>query len=50
VELTQGWSPVLVWVHVEITDEFILGLDILHTYGAFMYLRHHVLQLGQEEL
>lgn len=50
MELTLGRSPIPVWVLIiEITDQFILGLDVLHTYGAFVYQGHHMLKLCQEE-
>lgn len=51
VELTLPRSPIPVWVLIiEITDEFILGLDVLHSCGAFVYQGPHMLQLCQEEL
>jgi hypothetical protein len=33
-----------------ITDEFILELDIMHAHDASVDFRHHVLQLGDEEV
>jgi hypothetical protein len=34
-ELTLGRSALMIWVFVaEITDEFILGLDVLRAYDA----------------
>jgi hypothetical protein len=44
MELTLGRGPMHICMLVtEITDEFILGLDILHMYNAFMDLEHHML-------
>jgi hypothetical protein len=34
----------------EITDEFILGLDVLRAYNASMDVGHYLLRLGQEEV
>ena len=51
VELTLGRRPIRIWVFVaEITDEFILGLDVLRAYDAFVDLGRHLLRLGQEEV
>jgi hypothetical protein len=33
-----------------ITDEFILGLNIIHNHDVSVDLRHHELQLGNEEV
>jgi hypothetical protein len=39
VEFTPGWRPLMTWVFVAIiTDEFFLGLDVLHTHDASMDL------------
>jgi hypothetical protein len=44
LELTLGHSPMCIWVLVtEIMDKFILGLDFLCTYDAFMDLGCHML-------
>jgi hypothetical protein len=49
--LTLGRRPLLTWVFVaNITDEFILGLDVLQSHDASTDLRRHVLQLGDEEV
>jgi hypothetical protein len=41
VQMTLGWSPIRIYVLIaEITDELILELDILHTYGTFMDVGH----------
>jgi hypothetical protein len=51
VKLTLGQSPMSISVFVaEITDDFILTLDVLHTYDAFMDLGSHTLRLSQEEV
>jgi hypothetical protein len=51
VELTLGQNPVCSWVLVTgIMDELILGVDIQHTYDAFMDLGCHILRLGKEEI
>jgi hypothetical protein len=43
-ELTLRQCPLWSWVSVtEITDEFILGLNVLHAHNAFTDLGHHVL-------
>jgi hypothetical protein len=34
----------------EISDEFFLGLNILHIYDAYMVIGHHMLRLGEEEM
>ena len=51
VKLTLGLPALRIWVFVvEVTDEFILGLDVLRAYNASVDLGHHLLQLGQEEV
>jgi hypothetical protein len=51
VELTLGQPVLRIWVFVaEVTDEFILGLDVLRVYDASVDLGRHVLLLGQEEV
>jgi hypothetical protein len=51
VELTLGRRALRIWVFVaEVTDEFILGLDVLRAYDAFVDLGRHLLLLGQEEV
>jgi len=51
VELTLGQRALRIWVFVvEVTDEFILGLDVLRAYDASVDLRRHLLRLGQEEV
>jgi hypothetical protein len=45
VVLTLGLSAFNIWVFVaEITDEFILGLDVLRAHDASMDLGRHVLR------
>jgi hypothetical protein len=49
VVLTIGWTSVNIWLLVaEIVDKLILGLDMLHTYDAFIDLGHYMLRLGEE--
>jgi len=51
VELTLGQRALRIWVFVaEVTDEFILGLDVLWAYDASVDLGRHLLRLGQEEV
>jgi hypothetical protein len=51
VELTLEQRALRIWVFVaEVTDEFILGLDVLRDYDASVDLRRHLLRLGQEEV
>jgi hypothetical protein len=51
VELTLGWWALKILVLVaEVTDEFILGLDILRAYDASVVLGRCPLRLGQEEV
>jgi hypothetical protein len=43
VELTLGWRPMMTWVFGAIvTDEFFLGLDVLHTHNASVDLGFRV--------
>jgi hypothetical protein len=50
VELTLERRDLGIWVFIaEITDEFILGMDVLWAYNASVDLGHHLLCLGQEE-
>jgi hypothetical protein len=49
--LTQGCLPLRMWVFVaSITNEFILGLDILHAYDASVELGRQTLRLAEEEI
>jgi hypothetical protein len=49
--LTLGWSPLKIWGFVaNITNEFILGLDILHTYDESLDLRRQMLCPAEEEV
>jgi predicted aspartyl protease len=51
VELTLGRRTLRIWVLVaDITDDFILGLDILRNYDASANVGHHVLRLGRDEV
>jgi hypothetical protein len=51
VELTLGQRALRIWVFVaEVTDEFILGLDVLRAYDASVDLGRHLLRLGQGEV
>ena len=51
VELTLGRRAPKIWVFVaEVTDVFILGLDVLRTYDASVDLGCCLLRLGQEEV
>jgi hypothetical protein len=51
VELTLGQRALKIWVLVaDITDEFILDLDILRAYHATMDVGPQVLWLGQDDL
>jgi hypothetical protein len=50
-EQTLGPSPIHIEVFVaEISDEFILGIDILHSYDTSVDLGRHMLRMGQKEL
>lgn len=49
VELTLGWRPLITWVLItKITDEFILGLDVLHIPDESVDLEPLVLQQGEK--
>jgi hypothetical protein len=49
--MTLGRRPLKILVFVtNITNEFILGLDILHTYDASVGLGHQTLHLAEEEV
>jgi len=51
VQLTLGRRSLRIWVFVaEVIDEFILGLDVLPAYDAFVDLGRHLLRLGREEV
>jgi hypothetical protein len=44
VKLTLGQCPLTTWVFVaNITDEFVLGLDVMHAHDPSVDLRCHVL-------
>jgi hypothetical protein len=49
---TDNWAGyVIIWVFVAVFfNEFILGLDILHTYDAYVNLGRHMLRFWEEEL
>ena len=50
-ELTLGRRALRIWVFVaEVTDEVILGLDVLRAYDASVDLGRHLLRLGREEV
>jgi hypothetical protein len=49
--LTMEQHPLKIWIFVaNITNEFILGLDILCAYDASVYLGHQRLYLAEEEV
>jgi hypothetical protein len=51
VKLTLERRPQITWVFIaSATDEFILGLDVMHTHDASVDLRCHMLQLDDEEV
>jgi hypothetical protein len=51
VELTTGRHTLRSWVFVaDITDDFILGLDILRAYDASVDIGRRVLRLGRDEV
>ena len=51
VEPTLGRWAMRIWVFVEeITDEYVLGLDVLRDYDASVDIERHLLRLGQVEL
>jgi hypothetical protein len=48
--LTLGHGPLKMWLFIaNITDEFILGLDILHAYDASVDIGRQKLRLAEEE-
>jgi hypothetical protein len=50
-ELKLGQGRMSIWVFVTgITDKFILGQDVLHTYDASVDWRCYMLQLGEVEI
>jgi hypothetical protein len=49
LELVLEWSTTRIFV-AEITDGFILGLDVMQENDASVDLRRHVLRLGDEEV
>ena len=51
VELTLGQRALRIWVFVaEVTDEFILGLDVLRAYDASVDLGRHLLRRVRRKL
>jgi hypothetical protein len=51
VEVTTGRHTLRSWVFVaDITDDFILGLDILRAYDASVDIGQRVLRLGRDEV
>jgi hypothetical protein len=49
--LTLGRRPLKIWVYVtNITNEFVLGLEILNTYDAYIDLGRQILHLAEEEV
>jgi hypothetical protein len=51
VKLTLRGRPLAAWAFVaNITDKFILGLDVLCTHDASLDLRYQALRLGDEEV
>jgi hypothetical protein len=49
--LTLGRRPLKIWIFVtDITNELILGLDILSTYNASLDIGHQTLRLAEEEI
>jgi hypothetical protein len=49
--LTFGLRPLKIWIFVaDIINEFILGLDILRTYDAYIDIRRQTLCLAEEEV
>jgi hypothetical protein len=54
-KVSRHWSwcshPLNIWVFVPvITNEFILGLDVLHAYDASVDLEYQMLHLTEEEV
>jgi hypothetical protein len=51
VELTLGHRPLKIFMFIaEITDEFILRMDLLRIYNASDDLGCYVLRVGQEDI
>jgi hypothetical protein len=51
VDLILGRRTLRIWVFVaDITDYFILGLDVLRAYDASVDVGRHVLRLGRDEV
>jgi hypothetical protein len=51
VDLNLGRRPLRIWVLVaDITDELILGLDVLLDFNASVEVGRRVLRIGQEEV
>jgi hypothetical protein len=51
VDLTPGQRALSFCVFVaDVTDKFILGLNVLRAYDASVNLGRHLLRLGQEEV
>ena len=51
VELTLGRRAMRIWAFVaEVTEEFILELDVLRAYDTSVDLGRHLLRLGQEDV
>jgi hypothetical protein len=51
VDLALEQSTLCIWLFItKITDQFILGLEILRAYDTVTDLKHSVLQMGQEEV
>jgi hypothetical protein len=44
IELTLGWRALRIWMRImEVTEEFILGSDVLRAYDATVDLGCHLL-------
>jgi hypothetical protein len=51
VELTLGRRAMRIWAFVaEVTEEFILELDVLRAYDTSVDLGRNLLRLGQEDV
>jgi hypothetical protein len=51
VTVTVGRRPLTTWVFfANVIDEFILGLDVMHSHDVSLDFRRHVLRLGAEEV
>jgi hypothetical protein len=51
VQLTLGQRALKIWVFVaDVTDKFILGLDILRSYHTTLDVGGNVIRLDQEEV